>query len=228
MKKILLCAFALSAFSLTAGAADKTPKLDTQPQKLGYAVGVQMGMSLKREGIEPDVDALVLGIRDAMTGHELRMTADEAREAMVAAREEVEKKQNTVNASNKAAGTKFLAENAKKPGVKTTASGLQYKVIKSGKGKQPALEDRVTTHYTGKLLDGTVFDSSRERGGPATFPVRGVIAGWIEALQLMHEGDHWEIYVPSDLAYGERGAGQTIGPNSTLVFDIELIKVESN
>ncbi|QID16594.1 FKBP-type peptidyl-prolyl cis-trans isomerase [Nitrogeniibacter mangrovi] len=226
MKRTLLCALLLGAFTLNATAAD--PKLDTQDQKLGYAVGVQMGMSLKHEGIEPDLDALFLGIRDAMAGKEPRISQDEARKAMMAAREAADKKRGTEASKNEEAGKQFLAENAKKPGVKTTASGLQYKVIKAGTGKQPTLDDRVTTHYTGKLLDGTVFDSSRKRGAPATFPVRGVIAGWIEALQLMHEGDHWEIYVPANLAYGERGAGTTIGPNSTLIFDIELLKVESS
>jgi len=224
MKKSLLCALMLSAFSLGASAAD--PKIETQAQKLGYAVGIQMGVSLQREGIEPDLDALYLGIRDAMEGKQPRISQDEARAALMAAHDEQEKKRGSMAAKNKEAGTKFLAENAKKPGVKTTASGLQYKVISSGKGKSPTLESTVTTHYTGKLIDGTVFDSSRERGQPATFPVKGVISGWTEALQMMKEGDHWEVFLPADLAYGERGAGQAIGPNATLVFDVELIKVE--
>lgn len=224
MKKTLIGASVLTAFALNAIAAD--PQLDTHEKQFGYAVGVQMGMSLKRDGVEMDLDSLLLGMRDAMEGKEPRMTPEEARSVMMKAREVEEQKRGTVGAKNKEAGEKFLAENAKKDGVKTTASGLQYKVIKAGTGPQPALEDNVTVHYEGRLLDGTVFDSSRERGNTATFPVRGVIAGWIEALQLMKQGGHWEIYVPSDLAYGPRGAGTTIGPNSTLVFDIELLEVK--
>jgi FKBP-type peptidyl-prolyl cis-trans isomerase FklB len=224
MKKTLICALVLGAHALGATAAE--PKLDTQARKLGYAVGIQMGASLKREGIEPDLDALSLGIRDAMEGHAPRISQEEARAAMMAAREASDQKRDSAAAANKAAGEKYLADNAKKPGVKTTASGLQYKVIQSGKGKQPTLESTVSTHYTGTLIDGTVFDSSRERGEPASFPVRGVISGWTEALQLMREGDRWEITLPADIAYGERGAGQAIGPNATLVFDVELLKVE--
>jgi len=224
MKQTLIGALVLGAFSLNALAAD--PALDTQEKKFGYAVGVQMGMSLKRDGVDLDLDSLLLGMRDAMEGKNPRMTPEEAREVMMKAREVEEQKRGSAGAKNKEAGEKFLADNARKDGVKTTASGLQYKVIKAGTGPQPALEDSVTVHYTGRLIDGTVFDSSRERGDAATFPVRGVIAGWIEALQLMKQGDHWEIYVPSDLAYGPRGAGTTIGPNSTLVFDIELLEVK--
>lgn len=224
MKQTLIGALVLGAFSLNALAAD--PALDTQEKKFGYAVGVQMGMSLKRDGVDLDLDSLLLGMRDAMEGKNPRMSPEEARDVMMKAREVEEQKRGTVGAKNKEAGEKFLADNARKAGVKTTASGLQYKVIKAGTGPQPALEDSVTVHYTGRLIDGTVFDSSRERGDAATFPVRGVIAGWIEALQLMKQGDHWEIYVPSDLAYGPRGAGTTIGPNSTLVFDIELLEVK--
>jgi len=224
MKKTLIGALLLGSFSLNSLAAD--PALDTHEKKFGYAVGIQMGMSLKRDGVDMDLDSLVMGMRDAMEGKDPRMTPEEAREVMMKVREIEEKKRGSVGAKNQEAGEKFLAENAKKPGVKTTASGLQYKVIKAGSGAQPALEDNVTVHYTGRLIDGTVFDSSRERGNPATFPVRGVIGGWIEALQLMKAGDHWEIYVPSNLAYGPRGAGTTIGPNSTLVFDIELLEVK--
>jgi FKBP-type peptidyl-prolyl cis-trans isomerase FklB len=129
------------------------------------------------------------------------------------------------SASARKGGEEFLAENAKKEGVKTTASGLQYKVNNSGSGKSPALTSEVTVHYTGKLIDGTVFDSSVERGEPATFPVNGVIAGWTEALQLMKEGDKWTLYIPFQLAYGERGAGGQIPPFAALIFDVELIKV---
>lgn len=224
MKNTLIGALVLGAFSLSAVAAE--PALKTDDQKFGYAIGIQMGASLKNEGIEPDLDALFLGIRDAMEGKSPRITQEEARAAMMAARAAADAKREAVAAENLKAGEAFLAANAKNAGVKTTASGLQYKVIESGKGAQPTAESTVTTHYTGRLVDGTVFDSSRERGEPATFPVGGVIPGWTEALQLMHEGDHWELYIPAKLAYGEGGRGAVIEPNSTLVFDIELIKVQ--
>jgi len=129
------------------------------------------------------------------------------------------------NAGAKKAGEDFLAQNKSKTGVTTTTSGLQYKVLKAGTGKMPSASSQVTVHYTGKLIDGTVFDSSVERNEPATFPVNGVIQGWVEALQLMKEGDKWELYIPSQLGYGERGAGQQIPPFSTLIFEVELIKV---
>jgi FKBP-type peptidyl-prolyl cis-trans isomerase FklB len=128
---------------------------------------------------------------------------------------------------NKAEGEKFLADNKKKEGIKTTASGLQYKVIKDGTGKTPKATDTVSTHYRGTLISGKEFDSSYKRGEPAEFPVNGVIKGWTEALQLMKEGAKWQLFIPSELAYGERGAGQDIGPNSTLIFDIELLSVKA-
>ena len=136
-------------------------------------------------------------------------------------------KQNAEGGKNLKEGEAFLDENKKKEGVTTLPSGLQYKVLKSGAGKTPKATDKVTTHYRGTLIDGTVFDSSYDRGEPTTFPVGGVIRGWTEALQLMKEGDKWQLYVPAQLGYGERGAGGKIGPNTTLLFEIELLKVEA-
>jgi len=169
------------------------------------------------------------GIKDALAGAEPRLTFEERREVMTALTEELQKKHaeqaGTAGADNRKAGDEFLQANAKKQGVKTTASGLQYKVIKEGKGASPKATDSVTVHYSGTLIDGTEFDSSYKRGEPATFPLNGVIRGWTEGLQLMKEGAKYEFYIPSELAYGERGAGGAIGPNATLVFTVELISV---
>jgi FKBP-type peptidyl-prolyl cis-trans isomerase FklB len=145
---------------------------------------------------------------------------------MMAFQKEVMAKQAEVAKKNKAEGEAFLAENKKKEGVKTTPSGLQYKVIKPGKGKKPKSSDTVTVNYRGTLIDGTEFDSSYKRGQPATFQVSGVIPGWTEALQLMEEGAKWQLFIPSNLAYGERGAGGVIGPNATLIFEVELISIQ--
>ncbi len=157
------------------------------------------------------------------------MTYDEAKrivqEYFEGLQAELDKQAAEAAAQNKQIGEAFLTENAKRDGIKVTASGLQYEVLESGNGDSPEAKDRVEVHYTGKLIDGTVFDSSVERGVPATFGVTQVIPGWVEALQLMHEGDKWRLYIPSDLAYGPQGAGGIIGPNSTLIFDVELLRV---
>ncbi len=156
---------------------------------------------------------------------ERKETLDNFRKEMMA---KMESKQKTDGGKNLKEGEAFLAANAKKEAVTTLPSGLQYKVLKSGKGKSPKATDTVKVHYHGTLLDGTVFDSSVERGEPATFPVNGVIPGWVEALQIMKEGDKWQLTIPPKLAYGERGAGGKIGPNSVLVFDVELLSIEKS
>ena len=211
--------------------ASSSSQLDLKDpkQRTSYAIGTGIGNSFKTQGVAIDPNALAAGIADAIAGKlamseaDIRTTMDQVRNDLVAKQQA---KLKTDGASNAKAGADYLAANAKKPGVKTTASGLQYKVIKSGTGKTPGLKDTVKVHYHGTLIDGTVFDSSVDRGEPVTFPVNGVIAGWTEVLQLMKEGDKWQVYIPPQLAYGEAGAGGKIGPNSVLIFDIELIDIE--
>lgn len=192
-------------------------------QKVSYAIGTLLGTNLKAQGGDSlKLEFMTAGIKDVYENNKLKLEQQEAmmmvNTYMQAA---VEAKSSKVKAENAA----FLEKNKTAEGVKTTASGLQYKVITSGKGKAPKATDKVTVHYTGKLIDGTVFDSSVERNEPITFDVGGVITGWTEALQLMHEGDKWMLFLPSEIAYGERGAGEQIPPYSTLIFEVELIKV---
>jgi len=213
-----------------AASADDAPALKGQKEKLGYSIGMDIGATLKRQGIEVDADSLARGLKDAYTGGKTLLREEESLKEI----QEFQKKMTERQAEamrqqaekNKAEGEKFLAENAKKEGVKTLPSGLQYKVITPGTGKSPRAPDSVTTHYRGTLIDGTEFDSSYKRKEPATFPVSGVIRGWTEALQLMKEGAKWQIFLPPSLAYGERGAGRDIGPNATLIFEVELLKVQ--
>lgn len=201
----------------------KLADLSNDDKKASYALGILVSKNLKAQGGDLlDLESLVIGMREVFEAKECQLTDQEAsmfvqsymQEAMVAKMEKA-----------KAEGLAFLAENKTKEGVKETATGLQYKVITSGKGKKPVAADQVTVHYTGKLVDGTVFDSSVERGQPATFGVTEVIAGWTEVLQLMSEGDKWTVFLPSELGYGEQGAGGQIPPHSVLIFEIELIKV---
>ncbi|MGE0587137.1 MAG: FKBP-type peptidyl-prolyl cis-trans isomerase [Cyclobacteriaceae bacterium] len=204
----------------------KTPKkseLVTEHQKASYGLGVLMASNLKNQGSDSiDVNILTEAMVDILTDGESQM---EEQEAMGIVQPYMARAMEQRTEKMKAKGVAFLEENKNKEGIKTTASGLQYRVISSGAGKMPTAEQSVTVHYTGKLIDGTVFDSSVERGEPATFGVSQVIDGWTEALQLMKEGDKWELFIPSDLAYGERGAGGRIPPYSTLIFEVELIKV---
>ncbi|QDU06633.1 FKBP-type peptidyl-prolyl cis-trans isomerase [Gimesia chilikensis] len=212
-----------------AQAQNEKSQLKDQKQKVSYGIGYNLGQNLMRDNLDLDPQVLAKGIMDAMTKQKPQMTEDEIRATLLAFQQQLQKdaqaKMQKAAQENVAKGKKFLADNAKKEGVKTTKSGLQYKVVKSGSGKTPKLDDRVTTHYRGTLIDGTEFDSSYKRNQPATFPVNGVIGGWTEALQLMKEGDKWQLFIPSDLAYGERGSGPDIGPNEVLIFDIELLKV---
>jgi len=200
----------------------KSADLNDQHKKASYALGVLVSKNLKMQGGDSlDYESITYGVRDVFKGDSLQLQPqDAAMFVQVYMQQAMEAKVEKA----KAAGLAFLAENKTKPGVTETASGLQYKVITSGKGKKPTAADQATVHYTGKLIDGTPFDSSVERGEPATFGVGEVISGWTEALQLMHEGDKWMIYLPSELAYGEQGGGQ-IPPHSVLIFEVELIKV---
>jgi len=215
----------------TAAPATSQPLvLKTDKEKLSYAIGMNIGQSMKKDSLDIDPAILSRAIKDAVTGSKPAMTEEEARTIVTAFRTEMVKKQQAeaqkAGEVNKQAGDKFLAENKTKDGVVTLPSGLQYKVIKQGDGPKPTASDTVVTNYRGTLIDGKEFDSSYKRGQPATFPVGQVIKGWTEALQLMPVGSKWQLYIPSNLAYGDRGAGGDIGPNSTLVFDIELLSIE--
>jgi len=207
-------------------AADKPVSLE---ERVSYGIGMNIARDFKKQEFKVDPDLLAQGIKDTQAGGETLMTDEEVQATIAELQKILQVKQaekaKVLGEANKKAGDEFLATNAKKDGVKTTASGLQYKVIEKGAGKVPAATDKVQVHYLGTLIDGTEFVSSYKRGQPATFPVNGVIKGWTEALQLMKEGAKYQLYIPADLAYGERGAGPAIGPNSTLIFDVELLKV---
>jgi FKBP-type peptidyl-prolyl cis-trans isomerase FklB len=210
-------------------AAEEKPDLKDPKQRASYSIGADIGSNFKRQEIEIDAKALAAGLTDALGG-KTSLTEAEMKETLNNFRKDLqsrmEVKQKSAGEKNIKEGQAFLEANAKKEGVKTTASGLQYKVIKSGKGASPKPTDSVKVHYHGTLVDGTVFDSSVDRGEPVTFGVGEVIPGWTEALKLMKEGDKWQLYIPSKLAYGERAAGPKIGPNSTLIFDVELLSIE--
>jgi FKBP-type peptidyl-prolyl cis-trans isomerase FklB len=208
--------------------------LKTQQEKASYAIGANIGRGMKKDGVQIDSRVLGRGISDALAGRKLAMTDEEMQAALTTLQAEVRKKLEAeaaaAAAANKAAGEQFLAANKSKEGVVTLPSGLQYKILKAGTGPKPTAADQVECNYKGTLVDGTEFDSSYKRGQPATFPVGQVIKGWTEALQLMPVGSKWELFVPSNLAYGERGAGQrgadVIGPNSTLIFEVELLSIK--
>ena len=191
--------------------------------KLSYALGLSMGNNFKSSGIQTlSVTDFANGVKAVYEGEKPEMTYDEAKQVI---NDFFTQMQREVNDRNRAEGEAFLAENKKKSGVVVLPSGLQYEVLTEGKGKKPAATDRVQCHYHGTLINGEVFDSSVERGEPAVFGVSQVIPGWVEALQLIPEGSKWRLFIPSDLAYGENGAGGKIAPNSTLIFDVELLKV---
>ncbi|OHE54750.1 MAG: peptidylprolyl isomerase [Thermodesulfovibrio sp. RBG_19FT_COMBO_42_12] len=210
--------------------AEEKPALKDQKDKVSYSIGMDIGNNLKKQSIDIDPDILAQGIKDTFSGGRTLLTEQEFRDTLTAFQIELRAKQiertKELAEKNKTEGESFLAENKKKEGVITLPSGLQYKIVKEGTGETPKLEDTVTVNYRGTLIDGTEFDSSYRRGQPATFSVKGVIAGWTEALQLMKVGSKWQLFVPSNLAYGERGAGRDIEPNATLIFDIELLSIK--
>lgn len=230
MNKLWMIPTLALVLALTACGKDGKSSLNSDTEKFSYAIGMDIGRSLKRLDTEIDVVALRQGVQDVLDDKETLLTQEEVVEVMTSfsqkIQQEQEEKQKKASGENAEAAEKFFAENAKKEGVKTTQSGLQYEVITEGKGEKPKASDRVSVHYTGKLLDGTVFDSSVERGEPATFPLNAVIPGWTEGLQLMTVGSKYKLYIPPELGYGERGAGPKIGPNAALVFEVELLKVE--
>jgi len=232
MKRVLLMVPAL-----LVGTAQAQVDLESEEARLGYALGMQVGESIKRLGTEVDLDALTQAIRDTMTDQEPQLSMEEAGQVLMALRQQVQQQQQAAQAEqqavmaeaageNMAASQAFLEENQAKEGVQTTESGLQYRVMEQGEGATPGADDVVTVHYRGTLVDGTEFDSSYGRGQPATFPVGGVIPGWTEALQMMPVGSKYELYIPPELAYGESGAGGRIGPNEALIFEVELLDIQ--
>ncbi|MEW6323862.1 MAG: FKBP-type peptidyl-prolyl cis-trans isomerase [Nitrospirota bacterium] len=227
MFRYALFALMLLGAPISAAAADEPAG---KKHDVSYSIGMDIGATLKRQSLELDPDAVAAGLKDALTGAKTKLTAEQAREILTTFQEELrakaEERAAQLAEKNKKEGEAFLAENKKKAGVKTLPSGLQYKVLTEGKGKLPKATDTVTAHYRGTLIDGTEFDSSYQRGEPATFPVTGLIAGWTEALQLMKVGSKWQLFIPSDLAYGPRTASQLIGPNATLIFEVELLSVQ--
>lgn len=241
MKRLVFAATAAMALVLTACGEEKVEEapaaqpatsgvLETSDQKLSYIVGYNMARQFKNDGVVTlDIAALSEGIKDLQGDVESKLSEAEIEEVYRTIQQRGADKQkaelDALAAKNKADGEAYLAENGKKEGVVTTESGLQYQELSAGDGAAPTAEDTVTVHYKGTLIDGTVFDSSYDRGQPATFPVNRVIPGWIEALQLMNVGDNFRLVIPSDLAYGVDGTGPVIGPNSTLIFEVELLEI---
>ncbi len=200
-------------------------QLKTKQEKLGYAIGMNIGTNMKQQKMDIDADQLAAGLTAVLKGEKTVLSDEEMAQVLTAFQQEMQMKQMADMASAAVKSEEYLINNGKQEGVVTLASGLQYKVLQAGTGAMPAAAAKVEVHYRGTLIDGTEFDSSYKRGEPASFPVNGVIAGWTEALQLMKEGAKWHLVIPADLAYGERGAPPMIPPNSTLVFDVELLKV---
>ncbi len=228
MKKTLVF---LAAIALAAPVfAEPTTELKDERDKVSYSIGLDIGSTFKKQGMDINSDVLLKGLKDGAGDGKPLMTEDEIRATMTAYSKNMMEKQaakaKEAAQKNGAVGETYLAENKKKEGVKTTASGLQYKVLAEGSGAKPKETDTVVVNYKGTLIDGKEFDSSYKRGEPATFPVNRVIKGWTEALQLMSKGAKYQLFIPADLAYGERGAGQDIGPNETLIFEVELLEIK--
>lgn len=226
---VMSLAMSANAAEEAAAAATPAPKLESDLSKESYAVGANVGRSIAEPGIELDLDAFLAGFKTAYSKQELAMKPEEIQAAMKSlqgkAQAAAQEHMAAAGTEAKAKGEAYLAENAKKEGVKSTASGLQYKVLKEGDGAMPAKTDTVKVHYTGTFIDGKKFDSSVDRGEPATFGVDQVIPGWTEALQLMKVGSKWQLAIPSDLAYGPEGRGAQMPGNSVLLFDVELLEI---
>jgi FKBP-type peptidyl-prolyl cis-trans isomerase FklB len=229
MKQMCIVLLCLVAITIQLSAQKKLT-LKTEKDKVSYIIGTDIAKNLKKQGIDVDSEILFKGFKDAFADQKLALSDSEIQQVMMAFQQEMMSKQSKkageLAEKNQKEGDAFLAANKKKDSVVTLPSGLQYKVIAEGTGKMPGLNDTVTTHYRGTLIDGTEFDNSYKRGEPATFPVKGVIPGWTEALQHMKVGAKWQLFIPANLAYGERGAGETIGPNATLIFEVELLLIK--
>jgi FKBP-type peptidyl-prolyl cis-trans isomerase len=214
-----------------AGKTQTPVALKTQKDKFSYALGMNLGANLHKQSVPVDPNLMARGLKDALAGGKTLLTEEEARAVITAVQNDMREKQQAkmqaAGGANKKEGEAFLADNKSKEGVIALPSGLQYKVLKEGNGPKPTATDSVVCNYRGTLINGTEFDSSTKHGGPATFPVNGVIKGWTEALQLMPVGSKWQLFVPSDLAYAERGAGGDIGPNATLIFEVELVSIQN-
>ena len=230
MKQSTLVAVATTLFTLSLSAAD-APELKDPKDKVSYAFGMNIANNMKRQGIEINPDVVASGMKDMMAGKTV-MNESQAQQVLMTFQQEMMAKQadkaKVSGEKNKVEGEKFLAENKKKAGVKVLPSGVQYIILKEGTGPMPKPTDSVKTHYRGTLIDGTEFDSSYKRGEPAVFGVTQVIPGWTEALQQMKTGSKWQLFIPSEKAYAERGSGPDIGPNATLIFDIELLSIEKS
>ena len=205
--------------------------LKDQKDRVSYSIGVDMGNKVKNISVSVDVDLLVKGIKDALSGTMFLMTEQEIRDTLATLQKEIarksEEQRKALGEKNKKQGEEFLAGNKKKEGVVTLPSGLQYKVLKAGTGKTPKDTDRVRIHFRGSLVDGTEFENTyRSIGQPIFYPVKGIMPGWTEAFKLMQEGSKWQLFIPPDLAFGERGSGRLIGPNATLIFEVELVSIE--
>lgn len=211
-------------------SAGEPPALKTQKEKISYGIGVDMSRNFKKQGVEFDLKTLMKGFQDESAGKKLLMSEEDMRATLTAYQTELLQKRaqalRVAGEENKKTGDAFLAENKKKEGVVTLPSGLQYKILKAGDGKKPTESDTVECNYRGTLINGTEFDNSSRTGKPATFKVAGLIPGWTEALQLMPVGSKWRLVIPPQLAYGERGAGSVIGPNATLIFELELLAIK--
>ena len=223
MKNIIILSSLILFIACKTEKTNKTANLITELDSVSYSLGVNIGENIKTQFEDINLDNFEAGIKDVLEKDVEAKISDNQAQAII--QSYFSKKQQKQSESVIEEGINFLRENGKREGVTTLASGLQYEVINDGTGPKPTIEDNVTTHYHGTLIDGTVFDSSVDRGEPASFPVGGVIKGWTEALQLMAVGSKWKLYVPYDLAYGERGAGPQIGPYSTLIFEVELISI---
>jgi len=228
MKKIIIAIGMASLVSLNA-AADTVKVLENEEQKVSYSFGLVLGKRMQNDLPDLNVDVFMQGVKDAIQNKAPLLSDEQVGEVLAKFQRDMQQQQmeqvQKVSSENQKIGADFLAKNKNKEGVVTLESGLQYKVLTEGKGPQPGAEDVVKVHYTGSLINGEVFDSSVERGEPVTFPLNGVIAGWTEALQLMPTGSKWQLYIPSELAYGTNG-NRSIGPNETLLFDVELIGIE--
>jgi FKBP-type peptidyl-prolyl cis-trans isomerase FklB len=207
-------------------SAQEASELKSPKARLSYALGMDLGNQFKGQSVELDPDSFARALKDVMSGRKLLMTEEQARATLAELQKTIMQKEQAQAEKNKAGGQAFLAKNKTAAGVVTLPSGLQYKILKAGAGKKPTLEDTVVCHYRGTLINGTEFDSSYKGNEPVSFPLKGVIKGWTEALQLMPMGSKWQLFIPPGLAYGDRGAGDAVPPNATLIFEVELLSIK--